>query len=94
MLTCPKASQSPHRTRTVVENRQAKIAGYAILRHACGYDPSRLKRLDARFGVPMYPGETLRTEIWRQEHGRLAFRCRVLERDAVVLSHGYAEIVD
>jgi acyl dehydratase len=70
------------------------MAGLAILKLVCGYDPARLKRLDARFGAPMYPGETLRTEIWKQEHGRVAFRCRAMERDVVVLGNGYAEIIE
>jgi acyl dehydratase len=68
------------------------VAGHAILKLACGYDPARLKRLDVRFSAPMYPGETVRTEIWREAQGRLAFRCRVVERDVVVLNNGYAEI--
>jgi acyl dehydratase len=68
------------------------IAGHAILRVLCGYDARRLKRLDMRFSAPVFPGETIRTEIWRETEGRAAFRCRVLERDALAVTNGLAEI--
>jgi acyl dehydratase len=67
------------------------LAGQALLKMLCGYDPSRFVRMDVRFSAVVFPGETLRTEIWRTGPGRAAFRCRVLERDAVVLNNGYAE---
>ena len=67
------------------------VAGHALLRTLCSYDPARLRRMDARFSAPVYPGETVRTEIWREGEGRAGFRCRVLGRDAVVINNGLAE---
>ncbi|MDD3651967.1 MaoC/PaaZ C-terminal domain-containing protein [Immundisolibacter sp.] len=67
------------------------VAGHALLRTAGEYDPKRLRSMQARFSAPVYPGETLRTEIWH-ERSRIAFRTRAVERDVVVLSHGRAEI--
>jgi acyl dehydratase len=67
------------------------VAGHALLRLLCGYDPSRLTRMDVRFSSPVFPGETIRTEIWRTAPGQAAFRSRVVERDVVVLNNGYAE---
>lgn len=67
------------------------VAGYAVLKSACDNDPARLGSLFARFSAPVYPGETIRTEIWRGD-GEVAFRARVLERDAVVLNNGHARI--
>ena len=67
------------------------LAARAILRQCAGNDPARLRSLDLRFAAPVFPGETLRTEIWR-EGSRVQFRARVLERDRVVLSHGVAQI--
>jgi acyl dehydratase len=67
------------------------VAGRALMRSLCGYDPARLRRLDARFSAVVYPGETLRTEIWHLAEGRAAFRCRVVERDVVVLNNGRAD---
>jgi len=67
------------------------LAGYALIRHCAGNDPAQLLSLDVRFSAPVYPGETLRTEVWRD--GKvLQFRARVLERDRIVLSHGRARL--
>jgi acyl dehydratase len=68
------------------------VAGHALLREACDYDPARLTSMRARFSAPVYPGETLRTEIWREADG-IAFRTRAVERDIVVLSHGRAQVM-
>jgi acyl dehydratase len=67
------------------------VAAHAILRTWCDYDPARLTRLDVRFSAPVYPGETVRVEMWRRER-RVFFRARVPERDTTVLSNGYAEL--
>jgi len=60
-------------------------------RRQCEGDAARLHALRVRFTAPVYPGETLRTEIWR-EPGRVAFRMRALDRDVVVLDNGDAEV--
>ncbi len=72
------------------------VAGFALLKHLCRYDNNRLRRMDLRFSSPVYPGETIRTEIWRQAKNsdrlsRAAFRSRVLERDIIVLNNGLVE---
>jgi acyl dehydratase len=67
------------------------VAGHAVLKTLCGYDPARLKAVQVRFSSPVFPGETIRTEMWK-EGGIVSFRCRVLERNIVVLSNGRAEI--
>ena len=67
------------------------VAGHAILKVCCGYEPSRLKSLRLRFSAPVYPGETIRTELWRDGNA-VSFRSRVVGRDAVVLNNGYAEL--
>ncbi|MGE0388268.1 MAG: MaoC/PaaZ C-terminal domain-containing protein [Gammaproteobacteria bacterium] len=66
-------------------------AGRAIARLFCGNDATRLRVLNVRFSSPVYPGETIRTEAWRDGPGKAAFRCRVVERDVVVLNNGRAE---
>lgn len=66
-------------------------AGHAILRATCDYDPTRLKSMAVRFTAPVFPGETLRTELWREGTG-LDFRSTALERDEVVLGNGRVEL--
>ena len=67
------------------------VAAHAILRSCCDYDPTRLASIGLRFSSPAYPGETLRTEIWR-DGPTVQFQARVLERDRIVLSHGVASL--
>ncbi|WP_420339187.1 MaoC/PaaZ C-terminal domain-containing protein [Roseibium sp.] len=67
------------------------IAGHAVLRSFCEYDTTRLKSLQLRFSSPVYPGETIRTEMWR-DGGVVSFRSKVLERDTVVLNNGCVEL--
>ncbi len=67
------------------------VAGHALLKQACGYDPSKLKAFNLRFTSPVYPGETIVTEMWH-DGNVTSFRCKVKERDLVVLNNGYAEI--
>ncbi|MES2360671.1 MAG: MaoC/PaaZ C-terminal domain-containing protein [Pseudomonadota bacterium] len=63
----------------------------AILQECCCNQPDRLRSLQLRFSSPVYPGETLRTEIWRDGQ-TVNFRARVAERDVLVLNNGRAVI--
>ena len=67
---------------------------HAVLRQCCAGNAARLKALDIRFAAPVYPGETLVTEIWRVpgQAEQFQLRARVAERDKVVMSHGFAEL--
>jgi acyl dehydratase len=65
------------------------IAARAILRTCADYRPERLKSIEARFSRPVFPGDTIRTEMWR-EGERVAFQCRVASRNDIVLSNGLA----
>lgn len=60
---------------------------HALLKALCDYDTTRFGSMDLRFTSPVFPGETIRTEIWK-EQGGAAFRARVVERDKVVVSNG------
>lgn len=68
------------------------VAGHALLKAVCGYDPARLTAMSVRFSAPVFPGETIRTEIWR-DGGVISFRARVMERGVVAIDNGRAEIV-
>ncbi len=67
------------------------VAGRALVKACCGGDPARLKSLQVRFSSPVFPGETIRTEVW-SDGARVSFRARVVERDVVVLNNGLAMI--
>lgn len=68
------------------------VAGHAILRTFCNYEPEKLSGLSVRFSAPVYPGETIRTEMWRRG-GDILFRSRAIERNVVVLNNGVATII-
>ncbi len=70
------------------------LVAHAVLRQCALSNPARLKALDIRFAAPVYPGETLVTEAWRVpgQPSHVQLRARVLERDKVVMSHGFAEL--
>ena len=67
------------------------IAGHAILKTLCGYDPARFVSMQGRFSAPVYPGETIRTEMWR-DGNVVSFRSTVAARGVTVLNNGRAEI--
>ena len=60
------------------------MAFHALLRGFADYRAERFGQLQVRFSAPVFPGETLRTEIWNDG----SFRTRVVERDVVVLDNG------
>lgn len=68
------------------------VAAHAIVKSCCDYDASRLTSLNTRFSAPVYPGETLQCDIWRQPDGQIQFLARSRERNVVVMSHGTATV--
>lgn len=54
-----------------------------VLKNICAYDPRRLQSISARFSAPVYPGDTLRTEIWA-DSAEISFRASVPERSTVI----------
>lgn len=59
----------------------------AIISTVCQYDADRIAGFDARFSAPVFPGETIVTEMWVD--GRVvSFRSKVKERDLVVINNG------
>ena len=67
------------------------VSGHAVLKTICGYDPARVTAFAGRFSAPVYPGETIRTEMWRDGHV-VSFRARVVERDVIAINNGRAEV--
>mgnify|MGYP001247402796 CR=1 FL=1 len=67
------------------------IAGHAVLKTFCGYEPAKLTSFACRFSAPVFPGETIRTEMWR-DGAVVSFRSRVVERDVIAVNNGRAEV--
>lgn len=65
------------------------VACYALLVGCGDAQPERLKEISCRFTSPVFPGETLRTEVWH-DGDAVVFRCTVQEREKVVLDRGRA----
>lgn len=64
------------------------VMTHALIKTCCDYDPSRFKRIRLRFSAPVYPGETIRTEIWHNGN-EIAFRCKSLEQGKIIINNGY-----
>ncbi len=67
------------------------VAARAVLKSIDDTGSPRLKSFGLRFSAPVYPGETMRTEIWR-DGNEVSFRARVLERDVIALNNGIAVV--
>jgi acyl dehydratase len=67
------------------------VCGRALLKTICKYDPARLVSFACRFSAPVFPGETIRTEMWL-EVAAVSFRARVLDRNVIAINHGRAEL--
>ena len=62
------------------------VVTHALLRGLADYLPTSLRRMGLRFSSPVLPGETIRTEMWRDG----SFRARVVERNVTVVDNGLA----
>jgi acyl dehydratase len=65
----------------------------AVISTVCKYDADRIAGFDARFSAPVFPGETIVTEMWID--GRVvSFRSKVKEREIVVINNGKCTLRD
>jgi len=59
----------------------------AILGSVADYDHTAISGFDVRFSSPVFPGETILVDVWKD--GPIAsFRARLKERDVVVINNG------
>lgn len=59
----------------------------AILGAVADYDHTKITEFDVRFSSPVFPGETILVDIWK-DGNTVSFRARLKERDAVVINNG------
>lgn len=68
------------------------VVCHALVKSCCEYDPAKFKGMEGRFSAPVFPGDTIRTEMWRDGE-TVTFRATIPARDnVVVLNNGKAEI--
>jgi acyl dehydratase len=68
------------------------VVGHALVRLCCEGRPERMRRIDLRFSAPVFPGETIVTEVWEEGPGRFAFTALVAERETMVINNGLCEV--
>ncbi len=68
------------------------VVARAVVDGACDGDESRLTSYGMRFSSPVYPGETLRTDIWDLGNGEFGFQATATERDVLVAAGGRATV--
>jgi len=67
------------------------VARHAIKQFA-GNDGRLFKSIKVRMADSVFPGETLKTEMWKESDTRIIVRCSVVERDKVVISNAAVEL--
>lgn len=68
------------------------FAARAVIKHAAGGDPTRLRSISARFSKPVWPGDTLVTKGFALDDGKVAIVTHVEGRPDAVLGSAWAEV--
>lgn len=61
-----------------------------VAREACGGDATKITGFETKFQKPVWPGETIVTEGWVVEPGKIALQAKVKERDELVCTASWA----
>ena len=59
----------------------------SVISTVCQYDPTKITEFNVRFSAPVFPGETIVTEMW-VDGNVVSYRSKLKERDVVVLNNG------
>jgi acyl dehydratase len=63
----------------------------AVLQSYADYDPTSFKRHAARFSAPVFPGETITIDLWK-DGNIVSFEARVKARNVSVVKNGMTEL--
>ena len=64
-----------------------------VLKQYAGNDPSKFKSLKARFASSVYPGQTLKTDMWR-EGNRIFVQTTCVETGKPAITGAYADLTE
>ncbi|CAG8706651.1 27283_t:CDS:2 [Dentiscutata erythropus] len=67
------------------------ISGKHIYTKYCNNDPNNFKSIKGRLASPVFPGETLETQMWK-EGNKIIFQTRVVERDVICVASAAVEL--
>ncbi len=59
----------------------------AVLQEICDYDPEQILSHQARFSAPVFPGDIVTVDLWK-DGDVVSFEARVLDRGATVIRNG------
>jgi acyl dehydratase len=59
----------------------------AVLQAITGFDPDQILSHQARFSAPVFPGDTITVDLWK-DGSVISFEARVKERGATVIKNG------
>jgi len=63
------------------------VSGKHLIKAFARGDPASLKSIKGRFAKHVFPGETLRTEMWQTADDTVVFQTKVVERGVVAISN-------
>ena len=66
------------------------FTGRALLHTLCDSDPARFHAMYGRFSRPVYPGDTLVVNVWRDGEGRALFQTQT-DKGTVVIDRGVVQ---
>jgi len=59
----------------------------AVITNVLGHDAAKISGFDVRFSAPVFPGETLLVDVWK-DGNVVSYRARLKEREVTVLNNG------
>lgn len=63
----------------------------AVLQEYCDFDPARIKSHQVRFSSPVFPGETITVDLWK-DGDVVSFEARIKDRGVTVIRNGKTQL--